>query len=230
MYYSRKLQLLFIASPKTGSMSIEESLVKLDPKGELHSITLSDKQITSKDTHYGVLGHARAWEIKEALGDKNYNQLQVFGMVRHPFDKLISSYYFVKSSKILAPLKWRGEKNLLSRKIKGIISHTAPKILPFIIWVLIAPMKTNYDYFFDKNGVRIVKYLGRTDYLDQDLRKILKRIGITENIEIAHINKSSHKSRDHYFKNGWIKKYLTKKYAKDIKLYKIAEKEMNELG
>lgn len=229
MYFSKKLSLLFVACPKTGSSSVEAYLMKIDPSGEMFSLTLNDKKITSKDMHYGVVGHAYAWELKQALGDEIYNSLHVIGMVRHPYDKLISSYYFAKSQSILKVLKWRGEKNLLKRKIKGLISHTAPKILPISLWVLLYPMKTSYQYFFDKKSNRIVKYLGRTDNLNEDLRVILKTIGINQNLEIPHQNKSNHKSRDHYFKNGWIKNHLLKKYAKDIELYKIADNEMKEL-
>ena len=63
MYFSKKLSLLYIACPKTGSRSIESHLMKIDANGEKHGITLKNKKITSKDMHYGVVGHARAWEF-----------------------------------------------------------------------------------------------------------------------------------------------------------------------
>ena len=229
MYFSKRLSLLFIACPKTGSTSIEKLLMDIDPRGETHGITTKNRKIASKNMYYGVVGHARAWEFKQALGDIEYNKLYTFGMVRHPFDKLISSYYFAKSGSILKVLKWKGEKNMFLRKVKGIISHTAPKILPLNIWVLLFPMKTSYDYYHDKNGKRIVQYLGRTDHLDEDLKLILNTIGIAENIDVPHINKSKHRSRDHYFKNKWIRNYLAKKYQKDLELYQVAEQEMEAL-
>jgi hypothetical protein len=94
MYFSKKLSLLFIACPKTGSTSIESYLTDLEPNGHKFKIILDDREITSKEMHYGAIGHAHAWEFKKALGEEMYNQLHIFGMVRHPFDKLISSYFF----------------------------------------------------------------------------------------------------------------------------------------
>ena len=229
MYFSEKLSLLYIACPKTGSSSIESFLMKLDSSGNNFKIEINNKLITSKEMHYGVVGHAHAWEFKEALGEQIYNQLHVFGMVRHPFDKLISSYYYAKSLKISSVLKWKGEKNMFIRKIKGLISHTAPNILPLSLWILFFPMKTSHQYYFDKNGNRIVQYLGRTDHLNEDLKLILKAIGISENIDVPHSNKSKHKSRDHYFKNKWIKNHLSKKYAKDLELYQLAEQEIKKM-
>jgi hypothetical protein len=102
MYYSKKLSLLFIASPKSGSTSVEKYLMEVDSSGENHSVTLDLKKITAKDVYYGIGGHARAWELKEAMGEDIYNQLQIFGFVRHPFDKLVSSYFFNKKLKLLS--------------------------------------------------------------------------------------------------------------------------------
>jgi hypothetical protein len=90
-------------------------------------------------------------------------------------------------------------------------------------------MKTNYGYFYDKNGVRIVKYLGRTDYLKQDVDLILRKIGISSNFSMPHINQSKHQHRDYYFKNRLIRNYLNRKYKRDIQLYQLVEEEMKNL-
>jgi hypothetical protein len=229
MYYSKKLSLLFIGSPKSGCFSVQKHLMKLDENGQTGKLSMDHKEITSKDMYYGVVGHSRAWELKEAMGENAYNQLHVIGFVRHPFDKIISSYFFNKKIKLSDTLKIKGEKRILIRKIKGVLSCIAPKILPIGIWALIFPMKTNYEYFFDKKGNRIVKYLGRTDCLNEDLLVILNNINIISVNDIPHINQSKHKTRDQYFKNAWIKKKLSKKYSQDLNLYHLIQKEMLEI-
>jgi hypothetical protein len=222
--------MLFIACPKTGSKSVKKLLNEIDPNGFNHKIVYRGLEITSKDMHYGMVAHARAWEFKNALGSENYNSLMVFGMVRHPFDRLVSSYFHNKSQSITQVFGWKAEKNLLKIQIKGAISHTLPKILPISIWVFIYNMKTNYDYFFDREGNRIVEYMGRTDHMTEDLKKILSVKGIHLESDAPHVNTTRHKSHHKYFKSKWIKNYLTKKYKKDVELYEIAEKEMNSLG
>jgi len=229
MSYSKKYKLLFIASPKSGSSSIEKFFKEVDPHGENHSLTMPNKKITSKDMHYGVVGHARAWELKHAVGKEFYNELHGIGMVRHPMVKLVSSYYFNKKNYLFQAFKMRGEKNLLLRKIKGFMTSLAPKILPINIWALIFPMKTSYEYFFDRNGHRIVTYLGRTDHLNEDLKLILKKLKISTSVETPHINTSKHNHRQDYFKNRWIRNKLYKKYKKDIDLYQQVELEMQKL-
>jgi hypothetical protein len=229
MYFSKELSLLFVACPKTGSTSIESYLMDLDPNGQKFRISHDDIEITSEDVYHGVIGHSRAWELKDALGDGVYNKLHVFGLVRHPFDKLISSFFFSKSKKINQAFKFKGKKKIFKRKITGVLTFLAPKILPISIWALLFPMKTCHDYFHDKEGNRIVKYLGRTDNINHDVDLILKEIGIISDLKIPHINKSNHKNRDHYFNNKLIKNYLNKKYERDIKLYQLVEEEMNKL-
>jgi hypothetical protein len=150
-------------------------------------------------------------------------------MVRHPFDKLISSYFYSKSKKISEAFKFKGKKNIIKRKFTGVLTFLAPIILPIGIWALFFPMKTNYGYIYDKNGVRIVKYLGRTDYLKQDVDLILRKIGISSNFSMPHINQSRHQHRDYYFKNRLIRNYLNRKYKRDIQLYQLVEEEMKNL-
>jgi hypothetical protein len=46
MFFSKKYNLLFIASPKTGTVSIHEALEKLDSSGERTKIVIDNKVIT----------------------------------------------------------------------------------------------------------------------------------------------------------------------------------------
>jgi hypothetical protein len=77
MFYSNKYKLLFIASPKTGTVSVHELPERLDPLGNRQLIKIGNKLITGKDLDQGIMDHARARELKKALGTNDYNSLDI---------------------------------------------------------------------------------------------------------------------------------------------------------
>jgi hypothetical protein len=78
MYYSNKLSLLLVACPKTGTKSVEDYLMKIDPDGHRHRLELNGKTISSKDLYFGSITHAHAWEFRDALGEEVFNKTNVF--------------------------------------------------------------------------------------------------------------------------------------------------------
>lgn len=229
MFYSKKLNLLFIACPKTGSTSIEKYLQEIDNNGETHSITINNKTFEGSDFPYHRVGHARAIDIKRTIGEKKYNNLNVFGMVRHPFEKLISTYFFSREGNLRKSFIKNGEVKVDSKRIRTFLSRLFAKIFPISFWAIIFPMKTSFEYFHDESGNRIVNFLGRTDNLNQDLIVILRKLGVEVDDNIPHVNKSKHGSTDDYFK-GFLKYYVGRKYEKDLKLYLRVVEEMKKIS
>ncbi|MCB0409460.1 MAG: sulfotransferase family 2 domain-containing protein, partial [Flavobacteriales bacterium] len=115
MFYSQKLKILIIGIPKTGSTTVENALIKFEPDGERHTITINDRLFTSDDFHQGILGHARAFEIKDVLGPDIYNSLYTIAFIRHPFSRLVSAYYFNKRNSLFEFLKIKSGKKSLFR-------------------------------------------------------------------------------------------------------------------
>jgi hypothetical protein len=54
MFFSNTYNLLFIASPKTGTITIHEALESTDPSGERRKIKIGNKEIISKDLDQGI--------------------------------------------------------------------------------------------------------------------------------------------------------------------------------
>lgn len=217
MFYSKKLNILFIASPKTGSTSVELFLSQIDPNGEKHRITLESKTIGSQDVSGGVVGHATAGELKNALGESLYNRLNTFGFVRHPFDKLVSSYFFNKRGSLYKSFQIKGKNKRIIRMVRMFFTFLLPKILPFQIWALFFPMKTNRKYFVNKEGEIIVDYIGRTEYLNEDLTFICGLCGIdTTNVKVPHVNKSMHQDWEKYFQNEFFKRIISYRFKDDL--------------
>ncbi|MHB2153606.1 sulfotransferase family 2 domain-containing protein [Calditrichota bacterium GD2] len=230
MFYSRKYNLLFIAIPKTGTKTVEDVLSKIDPNGEKFSITTNEKKFVGKDFQQGILGHARAKEIRKVIGLEFYDSLNTITFVRDPLEKLVSAYFFNKANPIMGFRNFKGKRKLFLRKLKYFVSVLMAKILPFYLWCFFYPYKSNYDYIYNDEGQRLVKYIGRTDYLESDLIKILSKIGI-DNLKIAidHLNKSKHKEPSAYYKNKIFKNLVELKVKKDIKLYKLVKDEINNM-
>lgn len=220
MFFSKKYKLLFIASPKTGTVSIHEALENLDPSGERRKIKIGDMEITSKDLDQGIIGHARARELKKALGASNYNKLNTMAFVRNPYSKLVSSYFFNKSNKISDAFRMKGKKHRLKRSINFFLTTLFAQLLPFKVWALLYPYRSNLSYLTDYDGSLIVKYIGRTEYLNEDFHSIMKSLNIdTKNIIVGKKNTSIHKSNESYFKQEWFKKKMYRKMKLDIDLY-----------
>lgn len=230
MFYSTKYNLLFIASPKTGTVSVHEALEKLDPEGERRKIALGDREVTALDMHYGVIGHARAWELKQAIGAPAYDKMETIAFIRDPYAKLVSSYFFNRSGVLSKAFEIKGGKRRTIRMVNRFLTMFIPKILPFQLWALLYPMKTNLDYVADRKGNRIVKHLGRTEFLDQDFQVILETLGIDQKgIEIQRRNTSSHGQFENYFNNTFFKKIIDRRYRADIELYQSVTQELNQL-
>ena len=224
MFYSYKNNLLFIAAPKTGSTSVEECLSELIQDGTKFRIDLPDRTITSAHVKTPSLGHAKASEFRDALGSALYQQHKVFGFVRDPIDKIVSSYFFTRRGKLRDAFAIRTENSKFVMVTRRIISILSARLLPLWLWSLVYRMRDCNSYFTDADGNIIVDYLGATERLSSDLVEILDHLGhqVPEEL-IPHSNASSHrKAGDYRFFRLWIP-YLRKRYSGDVRLYKLVE-------
>ncbi len=94
MFYSRKYNTLFIAIPKTGSITVENAFFQLDPDGENNTMTINGTTYHGRHFAQGIIGHARAWEIREVIGAATFDELHSIALVRNPYAKLVSAYSF----------------------------------------------------------------------------------------------------------------------------------------
>lgn len=221
MFYSLKYKLLFIASPKSGTVSVHEALEKLDPNGERRRIVVGDKVITGSDLDQGIIGHARAREIKEALGAEDYGTLESMAFIRNPYEKLVSSYFFNKTNNLGQAFRINGRSHRFKRSVNHFLTTLLAKVLPFKIWALFYPYRSNVSYMTDYDGSVIVKHLGRTEYLHQDFQRIMKSLNIdASHIQVGKRNTSKHDAHEHYFKARWFRVLMDRKMKGDVEFYK----------
>ena len=224
MFYSNEHKLLFIAAPKTGSTSVEQCLSALFPDGTRFRIELEERTITSADVKTPSLGHAKAIEFREVLGPEVYSDLNVFGFVRDPIEKIVSSYFFTRSGRLRDVLNIRTEKSRTLMIARGIASILSARLLPLWLWSLVYRMRDCNSYFTDDAGNMLVDYLGSTERLASDLVVILDALGheIPKGL-IPHTNTSRHRrAEDYWFFRLWIP-LLRRRYSADARLYKLVK-------
>jgi hypothetical protein len=231
MYFSKRLNLLFIAAPKSGSTTVENTLLTIDPNGERFRITLEDREIDSSSVAADSLGHATALELRKSLGADRYNSLRTFGFVRHPIERLSSTYFFTRQRTFqrIFRRKARSKLQLFSVIAKGIVTTLFAKGLPFSLWAFLFPMKKCSDYFLDDSGRIIVDILGSTDRLSEDLKDILAELDIpANNLDVPHLNKSIRSRGPTSIRPAMLYNFLAKRYADDIFLYSLVEKRIHD--
>ena len=139
MFYSVKLNILFIAAPKTGSTSVENFLLQLDPGGERFKITLPDRVLDSSQVKSASLGHATARELRQILGTERYESMTRIGFVRHPVEKMVSAYHFTRGSSLSSVFRIKSAKSKWPLVGKRIVALLAARAMPFEIWARAYP-------------------------------------------------------------------------------------------
>ncbi len=204
MIISKKNNYIFLAVPKTGTTSIQKFLLENDSSAKKNYININGKDYRFKE-HYTAL------EIKQILGD-HYDEFMVFGFIRHPYSRLVSGYYFYKNKV--------QQNNMKKSPVRKYIRIYFAKLLPFKLWVLLYPYKSNIEYFIDEENNQIVDRIGIFEYLDSDFNSIINDLNIKNNrSKLSHINKSKHNHYLSYFKSTNFRNLINFKIKKDLFFY-----------
>ncbi len=204
MLLSEVHRFIFISVPKTGSTSIEKFFRTRDSSIAYNQVICKGK-VVKTNTHY------TAREIKHIMGDE-YDAYRKVAFIRHPYSKLVSAYFFYRNGKPITP----GNKNPWPVKIRIVIA----RLLPFSLWALLYPFKSNRDHLCDENGRLLVDFIGRFEHMEVDFKAIFTRIGVDLlHDSLPHYNRSSHDRHDVYFKNRRFKYLIDLKLKHDLRFY-----------
>lgn len=88
MIISRKHRILFLHSPKTGGISIETALFRID---ETHSLATEEN---IKNLLKNPLRHCNTSEVMELFNSSLLDRLTKFAVVRHPICRIRSEYNY----------------------------------------------------------------------------------------------------------------------------------------
>lgn len=177
-----------IAVPKTGSTTIQDHLVDMDPA------ILRNQVRAESGTLVPVATHATASEIKRLMGHRAAG-FRFVAFFRDPREVVLSKYHFYRSGRaareqgILRFFKQQSEPfkpSILARVL-------AAQMLPLSIWARLYPYKSSAYFIADSRGEPLVDDIGLVSRLQADVDKIFKKFGYSsQDLVVPVLNKTSY--------------------------------------
>ncbi len=197
MPHSKSLGFIYVAIPKTGSTSFIRALKQLQKvqEGELQ---LLKEPITKGfrrryrldeigDPRPGRAKHLSAIQLKYILGDEEFSRCLKLSLVRNPWARTVSQYFFTR--KDVKP-------NFLDRVRRG----TTRKFhnLGFEAWVSnrwikyqqTGAISSQLSKLTDLEGNLLIDHVGRLEDVQATLDWLTGRLGV-ERIGMPHVNRAT---------------------------------------
>lgn len=190
----RKSKYIFIANKKTGSTSIHRFLAKKYEKNNELSSNRSHALISMKTIFDRPIGkHDTYLQIKQFINSHkkygNINDYFIFGFIREPCDRLLSSY------------KYEGQKIGFEQYVKNnMTKHFHP--VPVV--------------FHNRKRLPPNVHIYKLEELDKSMIEICRRLKLTYK-PLSVCNKTSKKRKPNVTNN--MKNIIYKKYPIDAKHY-----------
>lgn len=211
MVISREKKYIYIAVPKTGTTSVQELLLDNDASALKNCIYIAGKKHLFHD-------HISAGELKKVMGEEEFKKFKVFGFVRNPYGRMVSSYHFYKKGGKYWIWDGREKKRPFLNKMKILFAKT----LPFKVWAVLYPYKSNIEFLTekDKGGETLAHHIGIFENLQEELKRISCILNLDLNIEnLPFKNKSKHDEYNLYFTPSLFKWIVKIKMKKDLVYY-----------
>ncbi len=149
-----------------------------------------------------AIHHFTVKELKKyGLLKKKLGSFFKFAIVRNPYDRFISEYFW-------SPLAKNMEIKQFARFIEEIVKNES-----YDDNLYYDHFRPQADYF---EGIKY-NFVGRFERFNEDMRTIARKLNIRVS-EIPHSNKSKNKQRKHYreYYDDELKEIITRIYQKDI--------------
>lgn len=231
MLISFSKKFIFVHNPKTGGTSICRALNKYLPFFLKHRHIFSKTPefmrknlfpIQNKLIYSDYYFHPKASQLIQLFPEKRYNTYFKFGFVRNPWDLVVSYYFYFKNYKY--DKSWFILNEELA-KVVYITEHVKKCCFEeYVEWIVCESKEKDEnflthqkDFFYDKDGNKLVDFIGKFENLNEDFHYIANQIGL-KNVELPHKNKSSHKHYREYY-NDHTRKLVEEYFKDDIELF-----------
>jgi hypothetical protein len=176
MVYNSKRNLLYVHIPKTGGSTIEYII-------DDNTLTQKEK-LLGYDKNNCALQHYDIVKLKSHF-DNNFENLNIFTIVRNPYDRIVSDFHFLKDI-----LKYKTFDDYIDAA-KKIISNNKYDENPFY-----DHFKKQSDFIF-LNNKQIVTEIYRFEDFENNLTHICEKYGFVKNDKLW-IHKGNYEKTNKY--------------------------------
>lgn len=203
MIVSHRHKFIFFAVPKTATHAIRQSLRQhLDQEDWEQQTLFGEQYLPIPELAALKHGHISVRQIQPHLSREDWNTYFKFGFVRNPFDRFISTCFFLN----------RNNADFEKSAIK--FMKNALNVERFRQRMLVKPQN---QQLIDDNGNVALDSVGRYESLQQSYDEICARIGI-QTTELGRKNPSRHKPYAEYY-NDELRDRVAEYYEDDLKIF-----------
>lgn len=206
MLISRKHNFLFVHVYKNAGMSISKALSPFAASKFQRETVRVLKQLNLPcpqgwdpnpfDTHL------TASDLLTAMGQAEFDSFFSFGVVRNPWDWLVSIYTYV----LQQPHHHLHEHFLRLGSFES-----------YIGWQCEGGLPLQRDFLFSENGKQLVSFIGQFEKLEQDFESVCAEIGVSAELPRINVSRQSRSFQEYY--DSRLVDMVRKKYQPDIELF-----------
>lgn len=177
---SHKLKFIFFHTPKTGGLSIFETLKKygIFICRQRDFIIRNLRKIIVNNYRIGLYEyHIPASKMKLTFDPIKWDEYFKFGFVRNPYRWVHSYYQFIRmTSTHRRYIRFQAFKD---------IDHFVSEVR------MIEPeIPRQANYLTDMGNNLLVDFIGHYENINKDFSMVLSKLSLSENIKLPHLNKS----------------------------------------
>jgi hypothetical protein len=158
-------------------------------------------------------GHLTIVQYSFAFSPAEFDEFFKFTIVRHPLDRLVSAFFFLKNGGFEEKDRAWSEEHLAG--IETFDEFVTDWLTEERIWSMVH-FFPQYWYLQDCWGELRVDFIGRLENLENDFRRICETLNIQA--KLPHSNSSKHDHYRDYYNSRTVQK-VTQLYAQDMALF-----------
>lgn len=167
-------------------------------------------------TLFGNTGgsHRKIVDYKEIFSPKTFLRYYKFTFVRNPYDRLVSTYFFLKKGGLTEKDRIWSDANLgaysnFESFVKGWLQEeNIHNSLHF---------QHQYSFLEDENGEIKLDFIGQFENIETDFLTISTKLGIDRKLKKSNASVRNEDYRSYY--NEETRKIVSEVYEKDIRLF-----------